>query len=117
MLPIVRWHLVGLAVIAALFVVVVPKLTKPVEVETTPVVSGPNGAPLIPMRALFRSGNGWSTYIFTHRLAYEMPIEIKQISDSTAEITSGLRTGVDVILSPSGRIKHKTPVSVRRSPS
>jgi multidrug efflux pump subunit AcrA (membrane-fusion protein) len=115
MLPIVRWHLIGLAVVV-FFVAVAIATTWPIKVEVSETISAPDGRVMIPTRALVRTDSGWTTFLFTHHLAYQMTVEVRQASDSVAEIVSGLGPGAPVILSPPAELRHKTPVSAKSAP-
>ncbi len=58
-----------------------------------------------PVSALFRLGEGWNTYVVRDGKAALQKIEVGHISDTAAEILSGLSEGDEVVLFPSDKIQ------------
>jgi HlyD family secretion protein len=69
----------------------------------------------VPLGALVGSGGGWAVYRITGGRAELTPVAVGAITDSDAEIRSGLKAGDEVVLFPSDRVRSGARVSPRDS--
>jgi HlyD family secretion protein len=67
----------------------------------------------VPMSALFRSGDAWSSYVIRDRKARLVSVIVGHTSESAAEVLSGLVEGDEVVLFPSDRIADGVSVRPR----
>jgi HlyD family secretion protein len=68
---------------------------------------------IVPVAALFRSGNDWAVFVLRDGRARITPVEIGHRNSEAAEVLSGLAAGDPVVLHPSDRIADRTRISER----
>jgi HlyD family secretion protein len=66
-----------------------------------------------PVSALFRQDENWAAFVVSGGRAHVAAVQIGQRNNRTAEVTSGLSAGDQVILHPSDRIEEGVPVAAR----
>ena len=69
----------------------------------------------VPISALFRNGRAWNVFLMRNGRAAQVPVEIGQMTDETAEVLEGLADGDQVILHPSDTLAEGSLV-VPRTP-
>ena len=67
----------------------------------------------VPLSALFRHGEQWSTFKAVDGVAVVQPVEIGQRNSLHAEVLSGLEAGDEVVLYPSDRVEDGVRVTRR----
>ena len=67
----------------------------------------------IPISALFRHGSKWAVFVAADGKAQRRDVVIGHRNDRFAQITSGLKKGVRILVHPSDRIDDGTPIEVR----
>jgi HlyD family secretion protein len=77
-------------------------------------ISRQDDVPLVPLGALFRSGERWAVFVVQDGRAQLRPIEIAQRNQRFARVVEGLREGDRVVLHPSDRIRDGTAVTERQ---
>jgi HlyD family secretion protein len=78
------------------------------------VVSRQDDIPLVPLGALFRTGERWAVFVVKDGRARLRQVEIAQRNQHFARIGDGLREGERVVLHPSDRVQDGTAVAVRQ---
>jgi HlyD family secretion protein len=68
---------------------------------------------LVPLGALFRNENRWSTYVAANGRAELRALEIGNRDQLTAEVLRGLSVKERIILHPSDRIAHGVRIAER----
>lgn len=67
----------------------------------------------VPLGALFRVGQSWTSYVVRDGRAVLTPVEIGQVNGRDAQVTGGLNLGDQVVLHPSDRIGDGTRIVER----
>ncbi|MCL6709756.1 HlyD family efflux transporter periplasmic adaptor subunit [Pseudomonas sp. R2.Fl] len=67
----------------------------------------------VPISALFRDGSAWNLFVIRDGRARQIPVEIGQMNDETAELIDGLKAGDSVILHPSDTLADGSLVEPR----
>jgi HlyD family secretion protein len=70
---------------------------------------------MVPVGALFRTGNEWVVYVVKDGRARATPVEIGHRNAQVAEVLSGLSAGDHVVLHPSDRIREGSRVAQRET--
>jgi HlyD family secretion protein len=70
---------------------------------------------VVPVGALFRSGDSWAVFALRDGRARAVPVQIGQRNNRSAEIASGLVEGDRVVLHPSDRVTNGTRIAERES--
>jgi putative ABC transport system permease protein len=74
-----------------------------------------DNALIVPVGALFRSGDSWAVFAMRDGRARITPIQIGHRNSRVAEVIGGLASGDRVVLHPSDRIKDGTAVTERET--
>jgi HlyD family secretion protein len=82
------------------------------RVESRVVIWETNEALKAPLSALFRSGQGWNTFVLENGLARRREVETGHRADFEVEVLNGLREGEIVIAHPSNLVADGVRVSV-----
>ncbi len=70
-----------------------------------------DGAVVVPRSALFRGGDGkWQMFVIRDGRAHLQPVDTGLMNDETAEITSGVKEGEEVVLAPETSLHDGTRV-------
>jgi HlyD family secretion protein len=83
------------------------------RVEARIVVFSADDALIVPAGALFRTGEGWRTYVVSDGSAELRAVELLRRSGGVAALTSGVEPGEEVIVYPSDNIAPGVRVSPR----
>jgi HlyD family secretion protein len=67
---------------------------------------------IVPESALFRSGEGWATFVIEDGRAVHRDVEVGRRNGSDAQILAGINAGEQVILHPGDRISDGAKVKV-----
>jgi HlyD family secretion protein len=67
----------------------------------------------VPVSALYRADGGWAVFAIEDGTARVAAVEIGHMTDSTAEILSGLNAGDRIVLYPGDTLEHGSPVKDR----
>jgi HlyD family secretion protein len=67
----------------------------------------------VPLGALVRAGAGWAVYRFEGGRARLVPVAVGALTDSEAEIRSGLKTGERVVVFPSDKVRDGVRLKTR----
>jgi HlyD family secretion protein len=70
---------------------------------------------VVPVGALFRSGDNWAVFVVRAGRARVSPIQIGHRNNRVAEVVSGLSAGDEVILHPIDRVAEGTRVGARQT--
>jgi HlyD family secretion protein len=82
------------------------------RVESRVVIWETNEALKAPLSALFRSGQGWNTFVVENGLARRREVETGHRADFEVEVLNGLREDEIVITHPSNLVADGVRVSV-----
>ncbi|HEX2724639.1 MAG TPA: secretion protein HlyD, partial [Beijerinckiaceae bacterium] len=70
---------------------------------------------VVPVGALFRSGEQWAVYVVSDGRARVRAVEIGHRNSRMAEVLSGMREGEQIVLHPSDRVRNGVAVAERES--
>jgi HlyD family secretion protein len=74
-----------------------------------------DNALIVPVGALFRSGDNWAVFVLRDGRARTVPVQIGHRNNRSAEIVSGLAEGDRVVLHPSDRVTNGARIAERES--
>ena len=74
-----------------------------------------DNALIVPVGALFRSGDNWAVFVLRDGRARTVPVQIGHRNHRSAEIVSGLAEGDRVVLHPSDRVTNGARIAERES--
>jgi len=70
---------------------------------------------LVPISALFRSGNAWQVFRIEGGVARAVPVTIGRMNADVAQVLGGLARGDQVILHPGDKVEDGVKVQLRNS--
>jgi HlyD family secretion protein len=94
-----------------------PELGSTYRVDATMVLWTGANVLKVPISALFRNGKDWSVWITRDGKSKEQRVTLGHMSDTEAEVLSGLKSGDEVIVHPSNEVIEGAKVSVTTNSS
>jgi HlyD family secretion protein len=89
------------------------KLAHGYQVDVRIVISEMEDATLLPLLALFRSGDAWAVFVAREGRAALRHVKLGQQDGLQAEVLEGLDVGERVVLHPSNRVQDGVRIATR----